>query len=556
MDWSYGITAVPERYKYPLPRTLESLAEAGFTSPRIFIDGDKNPPKWIADRYHVSCRWPRIRTFGNWVLALWELYVRKPHADRYAIFQDDLIAYRNLRQFVESCEYPERGYLNLYTAPKNERNRSGWFASNQRGLGAVALVFSNEAVRVLLSQKRMANRPRNRHRGHKAIDGGIVTAFRSAGWREYVHMPTLTQHTGNDSSMGNPFHAKPRTFRGEDFDALSLVRPTPPARPKATRRIGLVGYNCRTGLGELNRQIATYADVASWLVKPRPGKQTLAPHPEVDTFVCSQGGRQLRTFVKSVDTILFCETPYYKSLIDVARELGKRIVCVPMQEWMPPRARGWPNDVDLFCCPTKHCFDQFAHLVRCDHFEWPIDVDRFRFIERERCQRFLFVGGNGGYAGRKGAAVIRRALEMWPQMPLTVCSQHPGEWPESVEVLGEMATNAELYRHGDVLICPHSVDGLGLEPLEAMAAGMPVVTTDGRPWEEWPAISRIRAASSKRKFRRPVTWYDPDPAHLVEICQQLLGQSIVGESRSARHWAESRSWSDRADAFTRLVRGQ
>ena len=222
LSWSYGVTTVPERLRDLLPRTLASLAAAGFSAPRLFVDGAEG----IATHFglDVTYRYPRIRTFCNWWLALVELYVRNPAADRYAIFQDDFITYRNLRPYLEQW-YPEKGYLNLYTFPVNQQlaKREGWYESNQRGKGAVALVFNREAVTTLLTQPHFVGRPQNAHRGHKSVDGGVVTALTKVGFKEYVHNPSLVQHTGLESSMGNKKHALATSFRGEQFDAMELL---------------------------------------------------------------------------------------------------------------------------------------------------------------------------------------------------------------------------------------------------------------------------------------------------------------------------------------------
>lgn len=233
LTWSYGVTTVPSRMGGLLPRTLESLSRAGFDQPRLFVDGcDAELERQYRGRFklQLTSRNPAVRTFGNWVLALWELYVREPLSDRYAIFQDDMITVRNLRGYLESMDYPKNGYLNLYTFPENEKVaekrevRTGFFESNQRGRGAVALVFSREAVQVLLSARHLADRPTDPQRGWRAIDGGIVSSFNKAGWREFCHTPSLVQHIGDKSSMGNRQHPEAPTFPGEDFDALDLLR--------------------------------------------------------------------------------------------------------------------------------------------------------------------------------------------------------------------------------------------------------------------------------------------------------------------------------------------
>src|SRR5690606_10827320 len=117
--------------------------------------------------------------------------------------------------------------------------------------------------------------------------------------------------------------------------------------------------------------------------------------------------------------------------------------------------------------PTKHCYDQFSKVLRCRYFAWPVDTYRFQFRPRTVCNRFLFIGGHGGYKGRKGIEVVLEAKRLWPDLPLSVRCQANVAWPSNVEVLPATESNADLYATGDVLIAPHSVDGLGLEPMEA-----------------------------------------------------------------------------------------
>ncbi|HYE70412.1 MAG TPA: hypothetical protein VD932_02690 [Aquabacterium sp.] len=233
-----------------LPRTLESLRVAGFPSPRLFVDGgipasalyrDLGLPTTVRDQV---CRAvpdrPRVRAhghaFGNWLLGALELLVREPQADRYAIFQDDVIACRNLREYLERSTYPDHGYLNLYTVKLNERFKprdqsKGWFVTSQRGLGAVALVFSRDALLGVFSNDHLVRRLIDLKRGPQAIDGGVVEAAKKAGWREYCHWPSLVQHIGTRSAIGNNLanpdpeknFATAPSFPGEDHDALSYL---------------------------------------------------------------------------------------------------------------------------------------------------------------------------------------------------------------------------------------------------------------------------------------------------------------------------------------------
>lgn len=235
VDWAYGVTTVPQRFDITLPKTLESLRRAGFDKPRLFIDGtDTERSQWPIQDYDKTVRDPATRGFGNWVLALWELYIRYPKAHRYALFQDDLITYRNLKEYLSRCEYPEEGYWNLYTVEQNEKlipqqvkENKGWTLSNQMGRGAVALVFSREALTTLLKQDAIVKKPQDANKGYRSIDGAVINAFKPLGWKEYVHYPSLVQHTGTEFSTlnntGKSFMLSP-CFEGEHVDATEFLK--------------------------------------------------------------------------------------------------------------------------------------------------------------------------------------------------------------------------------------------------------------------------------------------------------------------------------------------
>jgi len=225
--WTYGVTTVPERIDSMLPRTLSSLRAAGFDVPRLFVDGGTYEQYRKFD-LPLTCREEKLRTAGNWTLTLYELYIRDPEADRYAVFQDDVLTCRGLRDYLDACEYPETGYWNLYTVQRNQdlSNGDGWFLSNQMGKGALALVFSRMAVKILLSARHLVDRPECPVRGHCNIDGGIVDSFKKAGWKEWCHSPSLVQHVGWPSSMGNGKTPAAPQFRGEHFDCMSFLART------------------------------------------------------------------------------------------------------------------------------------------------------------------------------------------------------------------------------------------------------------------------------------------------------------------------------------------
>ena len=229
LRWAYGVTTVPLRINDLLPPTLVSLALAGFDNPRLFVDGEQDPTLHRQRfKLETTVRYPTVRAWGNWYLALWELYLRDPYADYFALFQDDIQLCCNTREYLErSCKL-EQAYYNLYTTPENQAlaaNRKGWYPSNQLGKGALALVFTRLGIHLLFKSGYLVDRPMDQHKGHKSIDGAVVSALKNAQWKEYVHNPSLVQHVGKVSALGNYFLPIATTFPGEEFDAMECVQP-------------------------------------------------------------------------------------------------------------------------------------------------------------------------------------------------------------------------------------------------------------------------------------------------------------------------------------------
>lgn len=211
--WAVGLTTVPQRAAIR-GRTVRSLAGAGFAAPLVHEDDG-------------------VRAYGAWVLTLVELLCRQPTADLYAIFQDDVLVSRGLREYVEAAGLPAQSYANLLTNGVNEGlARPGWFPSDQMGKGACGLILPREAVYDLLSSRLSWERTRIPGRGHRNIDGAVCEALVRHGprrWVEVCHSPSPLQHVGDESiiNLDTPEHPRqPRaaTWRGEAYNLLNLLK--------------------------------------------------------------------------------------------------------------------------------------------------------------------------------------------------------------------------------------------------------------------------------------------------------------------------------------------
>ena len=261
MKWAYGITTVPSRAESTLPWTIRSLKAAGFDRPVLFVDG--TPEAGVYDRWGLdtTIRSTPARTSGNWSLALLELYVKEPTADRYAVFQDDVVMCSNARQYLEEYRLDgkdDRQYWNLYSFPTNEALKPsdlshGFYPSNQDGKGALALVFDRWTALKLITSEYLMHRHMDVGKGHQNLDGGVFVALKNLEFTEMVHYPSITQHIGKVSTMNHPEYPRPSSYPGESFDCLSLGVGSQPCSsatelPPLSRRSVSLTNLCQRGL--------------------------------------------------------------------------------------------------------------------------------------------------------------------------------------------------------------------------------------------------------------------------------------------------------------------
>jgi Glycosyl transferases group 1 len=331
----------------------------------------------------------------------------------------------------------------------------------------------------------------------------------------------------------------------------------------ASARVGLLGENSRRGLGTLCRDFARNYPVECWYM-PFEIAEVDRP-PEVRCAVSDDiAPGATGSFPSGLDWVLFFEQPWRLDLLEKAREHGVKIACVPMWEYLDD-ASPWLPYVDLMIAPTRHCHEllpgwreRLGLSWEIAFLPWPIDVDRFPFRARTRCERFLFINGVGGsreldrrrdvWDGRKGATIVAEAARRAPGVSILVLSQTDNlpAFPPNVEVrVGNPRESAALYRDGDVCIQPSRWEGLGLPLLECQASGLPLVTTDAPPMNEHNPLRSLGCVQSRGRVCgvRTIPVHEVDPTSLAHTFQSLYGADITEASLAARRFVESsHSW--------------
>lgn len=565
LSWSVAVLTAP-REQQTLANTLRCLERSGFERMHLFAEPGATIPTAHAALpcvRHCQRQGP-LRNFSHAAQALLDA---RPNMDAYAFFEDDIEVAEGLRSWCDHEFWPGgHDIVSLYTSRVFCDDRPGWQTLNlgrYRTFGALALVFRGPALREFLADAEVRKHIQDGKPGTDAVVGewalkrGIGIAY---------HSPSLVQHVGYTTSLaGHSVGRVGQALAVKRTEAIASWRP-----PEARRgRIGLVGWNTRTGLGYQNRDIAVHLCVARWLAPQHPTFASLSPPRMAGEYRAARSGRlaaqELRAWLSGLEWLLFVEQPYLPGLVQHARELGISVACIPNWEWLT-HGLDWLPYVDLMICPTLATYRMLLQWRRdlgftwdVVHVPWPVDPQRFDYRRRERCRKFVFANGTGGGRGRrtdgsrtpyrrKGFELLAATARLLRTVPFLCYSQQVDlpSLPDNVELRRGPSDNRELYVEGDVCVQPSHWEGLGLQLLECQAAGLPLVTTDAPPMNEHRPFRTVPVSETELVFvygDQPVEAQLVRPETLAEVLQEIHGTDIGEASQQARRFIEQhRSW--------------
>jgi glycosyltransferase involved in cell wall biosynthesis len=213
---------------------------------------------------------------------------------------------------------------------------------------------------------------------------------------------------------------------------------------------------------------------------------------------------------------------------------------------------------------------------------------RYEIPGDQDATRFLFVGGliwrkgqdvllsawREAFAGRGDVLLIVKdvgASDIYRNGARADFLAHAtsGELPRVLVLQDELSESelASLYRACDVLVHPYRGEGFAMPVLEAMASGLPVITTAGGPTDEFcPPDAGWRISSTRGRFpsdrvdRWPTVgtpWVlEPDTADLVGLLRAAAADGAERARRGAagRRAALTHSWDSVAASYAARLR--
>jgi glycosyltransferase involved in cell wall biosynthesis len=179
--------------------------------------------------------------------------------------------------------------------------------------------------------------------------------------------------------------------------------------------------------------------------------------------------------------------------------------------------------------------------------------------------RVLFVGRLVHWKGAHLAVdAFAAALGDFPNMELTILGQGPAEATVADRVsraglagavthiprLPELNDVFELYRNHDIFLFPSLHDSGGMAPLEAMAAGLPVVCAD----TGGPAASVTESTGMKIQCEDPVQFAAEAGKALVRLAQNPELRAQMGQAGRERMTQSHYAWNVKAKELSAVYR--
>lgn len=235
--------------------------------------------------------------------------------------------------------------------------------------------------------------------------------------------------------------------------------------------------------------------------------------------------------------------------------------------------------------PALSAFDCIYSLTRCEQeryasmginsplIGWGCHPELFNYIQPKRYDDHVVFFYPGGYLSkRKPTYEVIEAFASVdePRARLVIKSQHGVRGQELVDfcllkdprievIVGDLSVRdyLKLFASSDVSLAPSRWEGLGLHLFEAVAFGIPTITSDGPPMNEIvnDGIDGLLIKSSISGYRRPgVPILDPDIDSLTEAIARMCDNDfrVVLES-GVRIKREKLSWSHTARGFYNLL---
>ena len=260
-------------------------------------------------------------------------------------------------------------------------------------------------------------------------------------------------------------------------------------------------------------------------------------------------------FIKTnaISIVFFNEQQYWQPVL-WAKEHG--CLTVAYIDYYTTETVSLFNIYDVLLCNTKRHFSAFDWHRSVHYIPWGTDLDIFKPREFVAKEKIVFFHSAGMNPKRKGTDLVLRAfaqmncatstLLIHSQVSLNSIYPQFGELVDRLvldgrlELVEETVSAPGLYGKADIYVYPSRLDGLGLTVPEALACGLPVITTDEPPMNEFidQSVGRLVTVASHKRREDGYFWdmAEPDLSSLIFAMRCYIDDpTLLVRQREAVH---------------------
>jgi glycosyltransferase involved in cell wall biosynthesis len=277
-----------------------------------------------------------------------------------------------------------------------------------------------------------------------------------------------------------------------------------------------------------------------------------------------------------LDLIFFNEQHLWQPIL-LCHELGLKIgtyIDYYTQETIP-----FFELFDFLVCNTKRHYSVFSWHPQIFYIPWGTQTEIFNKEQRKLTDKkeLIFFHSAGMNPYRKGTDLVISAfnklksekakliihaqtniLDFFPRLQTTISRLNRSK---KLEIITKTVPAPGLYHLGDIYVYPTRLEGIGLTIAEANACGMPVITTNAPPMNEFVSDG-INGKLIDVKLQKPrrdgYFWKESeiDVDHLVQLLEFYISNidSLDRYKDDSYHFAQSNlSWTKNSNELLNIL---
>lgn len=317
------------------------------------------------------------------------------------------------------------------------------------------------------------------------------------------------------------------------------------------RKIGFIGRADNSGLGTMSWEFTRHIPCEKILIV-KNGVYQIFPERFPGAKI---SGREFTKetvdwLLDGITGLVAFETTYDMRIFKEAKKRKIKTYIIPMYECSPPMSI---IDPDVIICPSELDFNVYSKNKagrEVVFIPFPVDRERLKFTQKTKAHTFVHNAGHGGLAQRNGTSELLAAIPMvQSDVKFIIRSQGHINYshPKADVRVGNFENYWDLWNEGDVFVFPHKFDGMSLPVQEALAVGMPVLSTAIFPFTKWlptdwfftaDQIINTRVMNNSPEIEYAVV----KPEEIARKIDEIANQDIREMSNLAMKIADKISW--------------